>query len=183
MKKENTMKSILVFLALAGYAVAAPAPYPINVNSRNDSAPGILAYRGNETVFRATFNDGGTASDLTNCTPFMQWSTSNTAAAASTSTWAFVGNTASGVVDFTFSPSAVNYAPGRYVYEIGVLTGTVPRTYRQGVFTIQGSPMGQGVAAVNWTTNLFLNWDSITWANLPAFITNSPAESDPLALP
>lgn len=154
---------ILILTAVA--SMAAPAPFPVTIDSRFPAAPGLTAYRGNQTAFRVSFVDGGTASDLTGCTPFLQWSTGTTAAAVSTSTWSTVST---GVVDFTFSPAGLNYAPGRYVYEAGILTSNgTPRTYRQGSFTIIGSPVGQGVAAVNWTTNV--NWAAINWSNLPNF--------------
>jgi hypothetical protein len=72
------------------------------------------------------------------------------------------------IVDFTFSPQSLNFEPGTYIYEVGVkTTGDVPRVYRQGTFTLRGSPAAQGVAAVNWTTNV--NWSAITWQNLPDF--------------
>ena len=169
MTKENTMRMIALLLLVAPLAYAAPAPYPIDINSRNPTAPGVSVFRANEITFRASFNDSGTASDLTNTIPFMDWATSNTAAAVSTSSYSFVGSSATGLVDFTFAQAAVNYAPGRYIYEIGVMVGGVPKTYRHGVFVIQGSPVGAGVAAVTWTTNV--DWNAITWANLPDYQT------------
>jgi hypothetical protein len=80
-----------------------------------------------------------------------------------------VGSTSSGVVDFVFAPAAVNYAAGRYVYEVGVLVDSVPRTYRQGVFQIWESAIGAGVAAVTWTTNA--DWNLYAWRNLPDWQT------------
>ena len=156
----------LLFLALASIGFAAPAPYPVAVNSRIQAAPGIQVYRANESTFRVSFTDGATASDLTNCTPFMQWATSNTAAQVSTASYSVVSST-NGVVDFTFAPSSVNYAPGRYIYEVGVLKSGTVSTYQQGTFTIQGSPSGAGAAAVNWTTRV--DWNAITWTNAPNF--------------
>jgi hypothetical protein len=169
MKKTLAALSII---ALAAATFAAPAPYPVTINSRAQTAPPLFSFRANELTIRASFTDGADASDLTGQLPFLNWATNATTAINSTSSWAFVGSPTNGVVDFTFAPTAVNYAGGRYVYEVGVATSNgTPRTYRQGVFTIYPSPIGQGVAAVNWTTNV--NWNAITWQNLPAFVYSS----------
>lgn len=97
------MKRILIAILLGacGVSVAAPAPYPITVNSRAQTAPPLLVYQANETVVRVSFQDGATASDLTNSTPFLNWATNATAEAISTSTYSIVSSTG-GVVDFTF---------------------------------------------------------------------------------
>ncbi len=169
--------SSLVILLCACIAGAAPAPYPIDVNSRAQSAPAVTCYRANSFTIRATYLDGQTASDLTGAIPFLSWATNTTAASVSTSSWAFVGSPTNGIVDFTFAPASVNFTPGRYIYEVGVKTSnSVVSVYRQGVFFIVGSPTAAGVGAVNWTTSL--NWDLIDWTNLPSYISS---ESDPVA--
>lgn len=160
--------SSLVILLSACIAGAAPAPYPIDVNSRAQSAPAITCYRANSFTIRATYLDGQTASDLTGAIPFLSWATNTTAASVSTSSWAFAGSPTNGIVDFTFAPAAVNFTPGRYIYEVGVKTSNnVVSVYRQGVFFIVGSPAAAGVGAVDWT-------------NLPGYISS---EADPLAYP
>lgn len=171
--------SSLVILLSACIAGAAPAPYPITVNSRAQSAPAVTCYRANSFTIRATFLDGQTASDLTGAIPFLSWATNTTAASVSTSSWAFAGSPTNGIVDFTFAPAAVNFTPGRYIYEVGVKTSnSVVSVYRQGIFFIVGSPTAAGVGAVDWTTSL--NWDLIDWTNLPNYIST---ESDPVAYP
>lgn len=165
-------KSILCAIACMGLlsASAAPAPYPLTVNSRAQTAPPVLVYRANEAVFRVTFTDGDTASDLTGCTPFMSWATNAAALVNSTSSVSVVG-LSTGLVDFTFSPSSVNYAAGRYVYEVGVLTsGGLPRVFRQGTFTIYDSPVGAGAGAIAWSTNV--TWSSVAWIGLPDVTIN-----------
>ena len=164
-----------IFTALAGLAMSAPAPYPVTVNSRAQTAPPVIAYRGNESVFRVSFVDGSTASDLTGVVPFMAWATNASATVNSTSTYAVVGSATNGVVDFTFSPASVNYAPYRYMYEVGVKsTSGVPRVYRQGTFTIAGSPIGGGASAFVGTTNV--SWAAYNWIGLPSWLL--PADTN-----
>lgn len=156
----------------AGIACAVPAPYPVTINSRAQTAPPIVVYRGNESVYRLSFTDGDIASTISaGEVPFMAWATNNSAAVNSTSSYAIVSGS-TGVVDFTFSPESVNFAPGAYIYETGVksVTGN-NRVYRQGKFQIYGSPVGSGVASVTWTTNL--NWAAFTWQNLPVWLLAS----------
>jgi len=161
------MKRALTAIALmaSSIAYAAPAPYPLTVNSRAQTAPPVLVYRANEAVFRVSFTDGNDASAVTNQFPFMAWATNATAAVVSTAAVTVV-NSASGIVDFAFSPASINHAAGRYIYEVGVRTSDgTPRVFRQGTFSIYGSPVGGNVAAVNWTTNM--NWGVFTWQSLP----------------
>lgn len=147
---------IAVALLLAGPVLAdPPAPYPVTVNSKADTVASITAYRANPRTYRVSFTDGVTASVVTSRTPFMAWATNSSATTYSTANWAYVSGT-TGQVDFTFAPAAVNYAAGRYVYEVGVKNGTIPTVYRQGVFIIQGSPIAQGVGPVTWSSNI--NW-------------------------
>ena len=158
-----------LFTALAGLSLAAPAPYPLTVNSRAQTAPPVIAYRGNESTFRVSFVDGSTASDLTGVVPFMAWATNASATVNSTSTYAVVGSATNGVVDFTFSPASVNYTPYRYMYEVGVKsTSGIPRVYRQGTFTIAGSPIGGGASAFVGTTNV--SWAAFNWIGFPSYL-------------
>jgi hypothetical protein len=153
------MKRLIACLMICGYVFAdAPAPYPITINSRAQNAPPVLVYRANGITFRASFTDGDTPSVLSsNDTPYMVWATSSLASSVATSTYSVV-SLSTGIVDFAFSPAGVNYAAGRYIYEIGVKdSNDVARTYRQGIFTIQGSPTGTGAGPVTWTSNI--NWN------------------------
>jgi hypothetical protein len=167
----------ILFIPVLIASASAPKPYPITINSRADNAPPVMVFRANETVFRALFKDGSTASDLTGTTPFMAWSSNATSTAISTSSWTIVNNLpAYGFVDFTFSPESVNHAPGRYIYEIGVVAPTGTRTYRQGVFVIVGSPFGTGADPVSWSTNWNLSLVTLTGtiplANLSGITSN-----------
>ena len=152
-------KIIILILCLASSLAiaAAPAPYPITVNSRAATAPPLNVYRGNETTIRASFVDGSTASTIaTNETPFLSWWTNDTSSSIVSASYEVVSGT-TGVVDFTFSQTDLNYAGGRYGYEIGVKnTNGAPSVYRQGVFEITGSPTGSGATPVDWTTSI--NW-------------------------
>ena len=164
MKKHaiNGAVAALISIFALGAMADAPAPYPLAINSRSQTAPPLTAFRANERTFRVTFKDGSTASDVSAYVPFCNWATSTVASVVSTSSWAFVASGTNGVVDFTFDPTAVNHAAGRYIYEVGVAASNgTARSYAQGAFIIQGSPTGGGAGAVNWTTNM--NWNKITW--------------------
>jgi len=170
------LKRILATILLtAGLAHAAPAPYPITINSQSATAPGVTAYRAGQQVYRVTFTDGSTASDITGMTAWMSWSTNRQSASVSTSTVSVVGAT-TGLVDFTFSPSAMNYAEGRYIYEVGVYTGSTISVYRQGEIIIRGSPYATGADPIAWTTNVniaLLNWiGTLPLVNLTGGTTN-----------
>jgi len=131
--------------------VAAPAPYPVTVNSRAQSAPSLPVFRANEHTFRVSFKDGGTPSDVAGYIPFLNWSTSNQATVVQTSSWAFVAYGTNGVVDFTFDPTALNYTEGLYNYNVGTKTSNgVVRSYQQGIFHILGSPTAVSTNAINW---------------------------------
>jgi len=175
------MKRLLATIALmaASIACAGPAPYPLTVNSRAQTAPPVIAYAGNETVYRVSYTDGDTASAIVaGEIPFFAWATNNSAAVNSTSSYAIVAGT-TGTVDFTFSPASVNFAPGRYIYETGVKASNGNnRVYRQGTFQIYGSPIGSGVGSVTWTT--IMNWAAINWQNLPTWLSTpavTPAQT------
>jgi hypothetical protein len=150
-------RSILTLAAvcLAGMALAAPAPYPLRVNSRAAKAPDALAFAGHKMSYRVSFYDGNTRSDISSDTPFMSWSTNADAATTVTATYSVV-SAPSGIVDFAFAPADLNYDAGTYIYEVGVLDGSgVPNIYRQGTFVLDGSPFGTGVGT-NFTTTI--NW-------------------------
>lgn len=165
----------LAFLAAVA-ALAAPAPFPVTVNSRAQTAPPLTVYRANESLFRVQFTDGFAGSDVSAYHPFLAWATSSTAVAVSTAAVQVVG-ASTGLVDFTFSPASVNFAAGRYLYEVGLrTTNGVPRVYRQGAFTILGSPTGGGAGAVTWTTGV--DWESIEWSNLPDWALSSELDAE-----
>lgn len=155
------LKKLAIWLAIFLFPAmlyAAPSPYPITIDSRIPSVPGAEAARNATSVFRISFKDNGTASDVTGYIPFMSWSTSSLASTISTSSYSVVSLT-NGTVDFTFTGTNVNYTPGRYIYECGIKTGTVISVYRSGIFTIRGSPYAAGGSTVAWTTNV--NWSQV----------------------
>ena len=167
------MKNTLITIALlaSSIAYAAPAPYPLTINSQAQTAPPVTVYRGSESSFLVTFTDGNTASDVTGCTPFFVWATNSVATGVSTSSWSIVTAT-NGTVNFHFTPAAVNFPAGRYIYEIGVKSNDLPRVYRQGIFQILASPMGSGAGAIENTLPP-IDWTQITWLNLPDWSTAS----------
>jgi hypothetical protein len=157
-------KTIISLLLISGLAFAdAPAPYPVTVNSRAASVAPLEVYRANQYKIRASFVDGSTASAIpSNSVPFCAWFTNNTASALVTASYEVVSGS-TGIVDFTFSPADLNYAPGRYGYEIGVKDSDgVPSVYRQGVFVISGSPIGTGATPTTWTSNIV--WSLYSYA-------------------
>lgn len=168
------MKTLQLFglaLLAATIAVAAPAPYPVTVNSRIETLPELTVYRAGQHSFALTFKDGGTASDITGHTVWMSWATNSTATLVSTASVAIVTAT-NGTATATFSAAALNYTPGRYVYEVGVTTSGVIKVYRQGALIIRGSPYATGSSAVTWSSNIVIaayNWiGTFPSANVPA---------------
>ncbi|MDD5502160.1 MAG: hypothetical protein PHH26_01710, partial [Candidatus Thermoplasmatota archaeon] len=155
--------SFPVFLFAAG-----PAPQPITIDSQSRVVAGQEVYRASARTFRLSFVDNGTATDITGYTPFMTWSTSNTASICYTSVASVVSATG-GVADCAFSSAQLDYAAGTYIFEAGLVDD--PIVFRQGVFRIRASPYGQGTGAAIATTNL--NW---------AAIGNTGTESAPFAL-
>jgi len=148
----KTILAILFGLWAAG-SLAAPAPYPVTINSRAATAPLIEAYRASARTYRLSFTDGGAATDLSGCSAFMSWATSNTAVSCVTGSAAVISATG-GIVDVTFTAAQLNYAPGRYIYEAGISSGGVVTVVRQGVLLITGSPYGSGVQVATFGTNL-----------------------------
>jgi hypothetical protein len=159
-----------LFMMAAGVAYAAPAGYPVTINSQAARAPDLIGFRSNEQVFRVTFTDGNTESDIGSQTPFMNWFVSPTSTTYVASSYSVIGAT-TGLVDFTFSSTNMNYAAGKYYYEAGLQTaGGANSVYRQGRFTIKGSPTGTGVGGAVFTSNL--NWAS--FSSYSNTITNGP---------
>jgi hypothetical protein len=184
--KGHTMKRLLA-LVLTALAIAMPAvpqsssaagiaPYPVTINSRSSTAPGIEAYRASARTYRLSFTDGSTASSLAGHTAFMTWATSNTALTTVTGTVAVVSSTG-GVADVTFSPAQMNFAPGRYIYEAGMSTGGVVTVSRQGVMVLIGSPYAAGTPVASFGSNV--NIDAYAWIgtwttnNIPMDLINS----------
>ena len=167
-----------VGLAAVGCVTAhgqAPSPYPITINSQSATVPGLAVYRASERTIRASYYDAATPSDISAYIPFLAWSTNENADAVVTASWSFVSGT-TGQVDFVWSSSDLNYAPGRYWYEVGVTTSGVPTTYRHGMLTLRGSPFGAGADPVSWTTNWNLSLVTLTGAIPAANLT----EADPV---
>ncbi|MEN6360038.1 MAG: hypothetical protein ABFD59_08280, partial [Smithella sp.] len=148
------MKRILLsfWLLSASSGISAPADYPLTINSQASTAPLVTVSRASQRSFALTFKDGATASDISGCVPWMSWSTNANAQTVSTASCSIVSATA-GTARATFSASSLNYTPGRYIYEVGITTGSVPQVYRQGVIVIEGSPYSAGGLATAWTTN------------------------------
>ena len=142
----------LVALLTTTAALAAPGPKPITANSRGGTLPAQTVDRAEGTTFRVTYKDGADASDITGQTPWMAWYTNATAGGVSTAACSIVVAT-NGTADCTFSATALNYTAGRYLYAVGVVSGSVTTVYGQGVFGIRGSPYTVGVDPVNWSTN------------------------------
>lgn len=107
------MKKLFCFallVALAGCCYGdPPAPFPIEINSQSRVAPEVWTWRNNVRTFRATFKDGTNAVSLVGATPFMSWSTSATASAFVTSSYALVNSGTNGIVDFTFVAAALKW--------------------------------------------------------------------------
>lgn len=146
------MRLFIALLLVAGIVNAAPAPYPVTIDSRAQTIPKLTVYRAGQADFALTFKDGATASDLGGSTAWMSWSTSNTASTCVTALVSTVTAT-SGTARATFAASDLNYAAGRYVYEVGVSSNGTAKVYRQGVFEIVGSPYATGGTSPAWTTN------------------------------
>lgn len=144
----------------AAVSLAAPAPYPLTINSRAANLRSVTVYRASESAFALTMVDGATPMNLTGHDVWMAWSTNANAATVSTSTVAIVSAT-NGTATATFSAAAVNHTPGRYYYQVGVSTGGTIRTVRDGVFNLLGSPYAVGADPVTWTINV--NIDTINW--------------------
>ena len=161
------MKKILLTLLLLAGISFAQAPIPLIINSRAPTAPGIDPYQASRTVYRATFMDGTNPVSLTSLSPWMSWSSNSLATSVSTASMTVVSS-AGGIVDFTFTASALNptFGPGRYLYEVGLRATAGITVYRQGVLTLRGSPYAAGVSPAAWTTNA-VNWGTINWTSLP----------------
>jgi len=165
------MKTKILFLILYSTFCPLPlfaqAPIPLTINSRIPTAPGIDPYQASRTVYRVSFADGTNLVNLTGVTGWMSWSSNSYATTISTASVAVV-DTTGGVIDFTFSASALNptFGPGRYLYEVGLRGSQGITVYRQGVLTLRGSPYAVGVSPATWTTNA-VNWGLINWIGLP----------------
>jgi hypothetical protein len=161
------MKKLVSLMMLAAASVFAQAPIPLTIDSRSPTAPGIDPYQASRTQYRVTFMDGTNPVSLTSLAPWMSWSTNAYATGIATASYSIVSS-ASGIVDFTFSASALNptSGPGRYLYEVGLRATAGITVYRQGVLTLRGSPYASGVPAATWTTNS-VNWGLINWTGLP----------------
>lgn len=157
------MKRLVVSLCLlASFAFgAAPTPYPLEVNSQSLTLPAIEMYRASQRTIRITYKDGASASDITGHTPWMSWATNETATTMVTSSVSIVTAT-SGVADATFSAADLNYAPGRYVYHVGLTTNGISTVYRHGVMIIRGSPFTVGVDPTTFTSNI--NWNLFVYS-------------------
>ena len=176
----KTLKEILcgglILLVIAIVARTAPAPYPLRVDSERATLPQIENYRGGQRTFRVSFFDGTNptilaASDF----PFLSWATNSLAGAQTTATWSKVtGRT--GQVDMTWTSADLNHTPGRYQYEVGIVSNNIPSVYRHGTMLLRGSPFAAGAAAISWTTNFY----PATFNIIGTFPAGTMDEADPI---
>jgi len=172
-------KTILIgLIAMVGLLRAAPASYPVTINSRADSAPPLVAFTASEITYAVTYYDGSVKSDITGATPFFAWSTNSASGVVVPATPNIIG-ASTGLVEFTFSPANLNYAPGRYMYETGLIVDDKPRIYRQGVFFLRQSPYASGADQITWHTNVI--WSSINWVGLPDYALKSDIVTTPVS--
>lgn len=136
MKIRTIIVSCLISIALCLFAVSDPAPYSVTIDSFAASLPAVSVFQGNGKTIRTSFFDNGSVANLTNCTPYMKWATSNTSANVYTGGYSFVTSPTNGIVDFSFTSSQLN-TNGHFVYEIGVTDSKTSKvTYGQGLFKI-----------------------------------------------
>ena len=156
-KRDEMKKTLFALLAAVGLALSAHAqdPYPLRVDSLKPSIKKLTVYRANGRTVRVSFFDGTNATAISSEVPFMAWATNSTSASVVTSTYSVVAGK-TGVVDFTWSPADLNYAPGRYQYEVGLKAGTTPTVFRHGQLVLRGSPYSAGATPAQWTTNVYL---------------------------
>lgn len=153
------MRLFLCIVLLAGIASAGPAPYPLTIDSRAQTVPKLIVSRAGQAQFDLSYKDGASVSSLSGCVPFMSWATNASASTVVTAQVVTVTAT-SGTARATFTPASMNYTPGRYIYEVGVLSNSVVSVYRQGIIEIIGSPYATGGTTPTWTTNVA--WSLIT---------------------
>lgn len=144
---------VVVVVVCACMSALGDTPEPLTVDSQVRHAPTLEVYRGARKSYRVSFVDGGAAANLTNRVPVMVWHSNLTSSVVSTSLYSVVGLSSTGVVDFVFAPSALNYEPGNYYYTVGYSdTNNNPVVFRQGRLSIVGSPWSVGVDAVTWVS-------------------------------
>lgn len=151
-----------LIISLPNVVSAAPAPYPITVNSQVLEAPAITASEAEAKTYRVSFKDGALPSDVSVSIPSMTYAVSNISGIGYfTSSWAFVDGGTGGVVDFTFTASNMNNDPTTYVYRVG----TTLSTYKIGRLTIDPNFFASGIPLPEPTTNM--NWAGSTHINQP----------------
>jgi len=153
---RKTLLSLILTILVAGVAAAAPAPFPLKVDSFKPTVKKLEVHRANARTIRVSFFDGTNASVLGASAPFLAWATNSLATTTVTSLWSAVSGM-TGVVDFTWSTADLNHAPGRFFYEVGLRNGSSPTVYRDGDFVISGSPLSTGAADLVLTTPLNLD--------------------------
>ena len=155
---KTTIGILTVLLAaVSGFALD---PYPIAVDSQSETVEGVTVYKGSPRSFLLSMTDGSGVMPLTNTTPFMAWETSVDADSVVTASVSIVSATG-GTAIASFSAPDLNYTPGTYVYEVGILDGSTPTTVRQGSFSIRASPYSTGASATTFASNLVIaayNW-------------------------
>ena len=153
------MRTIIASILLAAAAVYAadPAPYPLAIDSQTGTPPDLKMYQANARTIRVSFSDGGTALNASNCTPFLYWAESEYSTAIVTSSWSWVTQSL-GVVDMTWSPSALNTNGVGWIYGVGLRNNDDnPIVYQHGTFEIVADPYATGAASITWSSNVNLS--------------------------
>jgi hypothetical protein len=164
-----TMKKALLLSLMAGMAHAqAPAPLPLLVDSERATVAAIEVFQANVITIRASYKSGNTANTIATETPFLYWlpfgATNSTVV---TARWDIVTSNPA-VVDFTFLPADLNYAPGTYAYQVGLDVDDGPTVVKQGSLVIKASAASIGADPIAFaSTNV--NWGLINWTGLPAY--------------
>jgi hypothetical protein len=167
-------------LALLPLLALADTPELVTMDSVETAQRTLSAYQANQKTFRVRFVDSGVNTVLSNKVPYMYWATTDRATNMVTSTWSIVSSV-SGLVDFTFSPTDLNYSNGisTAIYGVGLNPG--PHTHKTGRFIIKPDPYATGAAAIHWSTQS-VNWVAITWIGLPTWLTNESITIDGVRL-
>ena len=159
--------AVLAVFAILPACVYAIPDISVDVDWSQTRATQLEAYEAGPRNYLVTCKNRGSVINLTGYTPVMWWATSNTAASVSTAACAIVSATG-GTFRASFSASALNYSGGRYIYGIGLTSGTYS-SVRLGTFLLHDDPYASGATPITWTSNI--NWALYTFLNTA---TNGP---------
>ena len=155
------MRKLIALLAVIPAVAFALPDIDVTVDWSQTRTTRLEAYEAGARTYLVTVQNEGVAVDLGDYTPSMWWATSNTATSISTATVSIVNATA-GTFRATFSAAALNYTGGRYIYGVGLTSGSYS-TARIGTFIINSDPYASGASPVVWTTNI--NWALYNYEN------------------